>query len=189
MLEWLGSALGAIVSGGATGILGALVTTWGELAKVKEMNRHEEAMAAGDRELAKLEAEKDIQIARTEGEAAVGVADAQALATSYQHDRAAYATGSLTAGQRWLMVIVDFLRGIVRPGATMYFTGLATYLTFIAVDLMNRLAPEKAAELAVELVPQVVLVVLYLTTTIILWWFGARQKLFGDAARIRLPSS
>jgi hypothetical protein len=178
MLDWLGNALGAIVSGGATGLLGALVTTWGELAKVKEINRHEETMRRQDHEIAKTEAEGKLAIAKTEGEAAIGVAEAQTLSASYQHDRATYATGELTPRQRWLMVLVDFARGMIRPGETLYFTGLLTYLTFVAVSLLARLSPEQLEATAADLVSQVFLVVLYLTTTVILWWFGARQKVF-----------
>lgn len=181
MFDWLGEALGAIASGGLTGLIGAAVTTWGELANAKELHRHEEAKRDQDIRLAEIESKGDLAVARTEGEAAVGVAEANALAASYGHDKATYATGELTVGQRWLMVLVDFARGMVRPGATLYFTGLATYLTVFAVDLMHRINPDKAAEIALQLVPQIVRVILYLTVAILLWWFGTRQKVFGRA--------
>lgn len=178
MFEWLGDALTAVLSGGATGLLGAAFSTWGELTKLKEANRHAEVMADKDLEVAKVEAEGKLAIARTEGEAAIGVADAGALAASYAHDKATYYTGELGPVGRFFMVLVDFLRGIIRPAETLYFTGLCTWLTVVAIDLLQQLDATATAELARQLVPQVVLVVLYLTTTIILWWFGARQKVF-----------
>jgi len=177
VFEWLGDALAAVLSGGATGLLGAAFTTWGELTKLKEANRHAEAMAVHDLALAKAEAEGKLAIARSEGEAAIGVAEANALAASYGHDRATYYTGELGPVGRGFMVFVDFLRGIIRPAETLYFTGLCTWLTVVAVRLLEQLDASASVEIVKQLVPQVVLVVLYLTTTIILWWFGARQKI------------
>lgn len=178
MFDWLGDALAAVLSGGATGMLGAAFTTWGELTKLKEANRHAEAMAVHDLAVAKVEAEGKLAIARSEGEAAIGVAEDGALAASYSHDKATYYTGELGPVGRFFMVLVDFLRGIIRPAETLYFTGLCTWLTVVAIDMLSKLDADASAKIVTQLVPQVVLVVLYLTTTIILWWFGARQKVF-----------
>ncbi len=183
MFEFLGNALMSVLGGGVTGLAGAVLTTWGELAKLKEANRHAEQLRVQDLEIAKAEAEGRLAVARSEAEAAIGTAELAAFAESYKHDRATYSNEALGGMSgfwgnlaRFLLALVDVARGFIRPGATAYFIGLSTYLTVVAVDLIEQLPAAAVEDLAGSLIPQIVLTVLYLTTTIILWWFGIRQK-------------
>ena len=185
MLELFGNAIMAILGGGATGLIGSVISTWGELKKIKEENRHRETMADKDLAIAKAEVEGKIQVARTEADAAVAVADADLQAKSYEHDRATYSTGAISGLRGWwgqcarfLLVFVDISRGLIRPLETIYFTGLATYLTLVAGEVLRAQGQEDMKMFAAAIVPQIFLAILYITTTIIFWWFGARQKIF-----------
>ena len=77
---------------------------------------------------------------------------------------------------RWAMGAVDFLRGIIRPGATIYGYVLLTYLLIWVQQLYAekalQLSPEQAAKLAAEVIGTVT----YLATTCATWWFGVRAN-------------
>ena len=97
---------------------------------------------------------------------------------SKKNDEASYSKGQeLSAGQKWLMVIVDFMRGMIRPSMTIYMTVLTTILYVQVMNLVGGLEGVIDKDMAMQLVQQVVLVILYITTTVILWWFGTRQKI------------
>lgn len=173
MLDLLKVLLSSAMAGGATGLLGALFSTWGELAKMKELHRHEEIGRQLDLQVAQVEAEGKMVIARTEAEATIAVSTASLQAASMAADRATYAVGDHPS--RWL-IIVDFLRGIVRPIETLYFTGLLTYVSYRAFLMFDSMSQFNQSTVVSQLVPEVISTVLYLSTTIILWWFGVRQK-------------
>ena len=150
--------IGSIVTGGATGLLGAGISGITEFLKQKQKNAHDLAMSIEDRESLKLEIDGREKVARIEGETATSVADAAAFAQSMKADKATYAEGSSSG---WL-VAVDFFRGITRPGMTWYFAFFVTGIYF-TTDLP-------------EVKDKIVVTVLYVTTTMILWWFGTRNK-------------
>lgn len=184
MLESLFSFLASAASGGITGIIGAWLSHRTELAKMKELHRHQEVMADKDRELAALEAQSKLTIARTEAEASIAVADAQALAESYKHDRASYSSEAVEKLEGWWgqlarfwLVMVDVARGFIRPAATVYFIVLTTYLTYEAVRLLDQVAAPQVEAIALKLVPEVFDTVLYVASTVIFWWFGTRPAM------------
>lgn len=187
MLESLFDVFGAVLSGGATGLIGAGVSKYLELKKLRESHRHEEEKRRIDLETAKIESEGKLSVAKTEAEAAIAVANAQASASkvasdvsammaSFEHDRATY---TVKPGRtvRFLLGLVDFMRGATRPLETWFFTGLATYLTIVAVDIIGKMHDvDVVDQLAVDIVKQVFHSVLFVTTTCILWWFGTRPE-------------
>lgn len=181
MLDLFGNVLTAIVGGGATGLLGSVISTFSSYMTAKENNRHKEAMADHDRKLAELEANRTMTIARTEADAAITVADAELQAASYKHDAATYSGEAVKGLRGWFgqvarfwLAMVDVARGFIRPAATIYFIGLTSYLTIVAVNLLGSMGENELQAMAVALVPQVFVVILYITTTIIFWWFGVR---------------
>lgn len=66
-----------------------------------------------------------------------------------------------TAKQGWLLVFVDFLRGIVRPILTLYLCAITTIL-YMHTD-GGRVDPQSVVD-----------TILYLTVTAVTWYFGAR---------------
>lgn len=166
MLSLFGNALMSIVSGGATGLIGSIVSGWTELKKQQELNRHAEAMADKDYQMTKLEVEGRVQIADTEADAAI-------LTTSYSHDSAAYATDAKDS--KWF-VFVDVIRGLTRPGLTLYMTGLVTAMWLELNLIIGGMSAALDAEMMTQIYLQIINAVLYITTTIALWWFGTRNK-------------
>jgi hypothetical protein len=181
MLEIIGTLFTSILSGGATGLIGVVAQRWAdyknkqldiELQKVKF--EHELSMREADAKLMQQEWAGRLQVAAATAEGEEAVAANQALAASFAMEPQRYATGELTTGQRWLMVLLDLLRGIVRPGLTLY---LCVLTTLIYQESRVLLALSNASEAtAAKLTEMVVGTVLYLTVTCVLWWFGTRNR-------------
>lgn len=178
-MEFLTDAIGSILGGGATGLLGTLATAWVSYKKAKENNRHKEQMAKQQHDAAIAEAEADLKMAQTEGaiqqSLAATEAAAEGLAASYQHDQRQYAEGTLSSAQKWLMVVVDFFRGMMRPGLTTYLVVLTSIMYWTMLDLLGGLEASFGAGEILGIIQHITLTVLYLTTTCVAWWFGGRQ--------------
>lgn len=182
MGELLGQGLLAIVSGGATGILGVifqrLFDHWKqkqELDKLKAQYAHELAMKNADAAIMREEWAARTQVAKVEGETAREVADSQAFAASFQLEPKRYAEG-VKPGKvgGFLLILADVIRGIVRPGLTIYLAWIATALYVDSQKLISGTGFE--AKLFVSMHQQIVFTLLYLFTTCVLWWFGTRNK-------------
>lgn len=178
-MDFLTTLLGSVFTGGATGLIGLGVSAFTKFKEAKEKNRHNEAMAHIDKETMEAEAKLAIQKVEIEGEIEQNIettkAISQALSASYEHDKRAYATGKLGGFGRVMMVIVDFLRGIIRPGLTIYLVILTTIMYSTMVDLTEGLDAAFKADDATAILKQIVAMVLYLTSTCVTWWFGGRQ--------------
>lgn len=182
MGELLGQGLLAIVSGGATGILGVIFQRvfdhWKqkqELDKIKAIHAHELAMKRADAEIMKEEYAQRVKLAQTEGETAREVADSQAFAASFQLEPKRYSEG-VKAGKigGFLLILADVVRGVVRPGLTIYLAWIATALYWDSQKMLSGSGFE--AKLLVSMHQQIVFTLLYLFTTCVLWWFGTRNR-------------
>lgn len=189
MGELLGQGLLAILSGGATGLLGVIFQRifdhWKnkqELDKLKAQQDHEEKMKRIDIELMKEEWAQRVKVAQVEGETARDVADANAFAASLTSEPKRYSEG-VKAGKvgGFLLILADVLRGTVRPGLTIYLAWIATSLYIDsrrALDLAQVTLELGSFDLpaVVDMHRQIVFTLLYLFTTCCLWWFGTRNK-------------
>lgn len=184
MLDLLGQGLLAIVSGGATGILGVvfqrLFDHWKlkqELDQLREKNAHELAMRKADAEIMREEWAQRVKVAQVEGEALVGKADAEAFAASFQTEPKRYSEG-VKVGKfgAFLLVLADVVRAVVRPGLTIYLAWIATELKEQNAALMAILDLTENAATVTKMHEQIVLTLLYLFTTCVLWWFGTRNR-------------
>ena len=148
----MGEALAMLLSGGATGIFGTMVGGVLSYLKTKQDNEHALLMREYDMK------ELDLEIKTAEKMTAMNL-EAKALEGSYQ-DAQTFVTASmeLTNGQKWLVTIVDFLRGLMRPLITIFFMFMS-YLLFNEGTLISDI--EHA--------------IIYLTVSCITWWFGDRQ--------------
>lgn len=182
MLSIVSSILGSVLSGGATGLLGAGLQRFFDWLNVKaNLQRdqmrydHELAMRDKDAAIAVQEWAQRTKIAQTEGEAAKDVAATSAFSTTLLREPERYSNaGTLTTWQNWVMVILDFIRGVIRPGLTLYLCFLTSY---IWLEVHNKLALEDLdTAQALQIWLLVVETILYLTTTVVLWWFGTRNQ-------------
>lgn len=178
------SGVMAILSGGATGILGVVAQRLFDHWKLKQENdrlrlehQFELEKRRVDAEIMQQEWAQRTKLAEVEGATKREVADAAAFVESFKLEPARYAEGVKVG--RWggfMLVLVDVLRGAVRPGLTVYLAWIATALYLDSAKIQATLNPGGQAQLLVELHQQIVLTLLYLFTTCVLWWFGTRNK-------------
>ena len=182
MFEFLGGLVTSILGGGVTGILGVAVQRIADyknkrldLELSKQKFDHEIAMRRADAEIMAQEWAARTKVAEVEAAGKEAVADSQAFAASFNLEPQQYASGaSMSPGQAWLMVILDFVRGIVRPSLTMYLCVLTTLVYIEARRTLGGTAV--TSQEALELMKMVVGTILYLATTCVLWYFGTRNK-------------
>ena len=180
MLEVLMGIVTSVVGGGATGILGVIAQRFADYKNRQLDIQLEEKKFAHEVELKKVDAEimekewaARTKVAEVETAGASDVADSQAFAASYSLEPKRYSSETMTAGQNWLMVILDFMRGIVRPALTIYLCLLVTLLYREAHDLMDT---PLTGDQKYDLIVKIVYTVLYVWTTCTLWYFGTRNK-------------
>ena len=171
--------LETLLSGAVTGFLGGVVGKVFDY-KSKKLDKElsilkfnqEVELRKVDLELMKEEWNQRIKVATVEAEAKVEVADSAAFNTSLTVEPKKYYDGPYSGKQAWLMVAVDFLRGIIRPFLTIYLCLLTTLIYIQAKGLltMDIILPG----MAYSLVEQIINTVLYLCVTVVCWWFGSR---------------
>lgn len=180
--------------GGITGLLGAGLQMWGESSKRK----HELAvLTANNQQVLALKAAEDahqLELAKQTAESQERLAGINAstratelasadYVTSIAGDKATYLDASAQKGSRvalWLMALADFLRGLIRPVATVYALALNSFLLWWLVDMVRRAQITLGPDLTNRLVVEIVFGTTYLISTTVTWWFGVRP-----AARAR----
>jgi hypothetical protein len=172
------SIIGSVVSGGITGVLGSAITGFMDYKNKQMQFKHEFDMEVAARATMEAEWAQRTKVAEIEGATQVAVAETQAFQASITADKATYSTGiafdKLKGGWFYalLMVLVDFLRGIIRPLSTVLFI-VMTFVMYSSIKTRVDLAGTDPKAL-MDLFNQVVTVILYLATTTVCWWFGAR---------------
>ena len=183
-----------VLFGGITGLVGSLATGWLNIKQMKIKNEHEEKMVALETEAMKQEAAMQIAVTKTEVEGAIELADSQTYMEGIKVgnqkafseewiDKLFSVEGKMRLFSIFVAVIlsmafafVDFLRGVMRPGITLYLTGMTTVITWMAWDIMQKQAIESMNIVqAIAIYNQVVSIVIYLTVTCICWWFSDRR--------------
>lgn len=187
-MEILASLLGSVFSGGATGLLGVVAQRFADYKNAQLQMKLEQQR--GEIEVAKRKADAEImaaewagrlKVAAEEGATARDVAESKAFEASIFKEPPRYSSLQvMTAAQNWVLVILDALRGIVRPALTVYLCILTTYIWWQVRALVatEDLKPEHV----LAIWGKVVDTILYLTTTVTLWWFGTRNK--GQAPKL-----
>ncbi len=188
LLEIASTIFTGVLSGGATGLLGVALQQWGEAKKRSydlEVLRENNKLTI---ELAAQEAANRLETAKVDAASAERLAELDALAKAtaaasadYQASLAADKAGYLDKDAQKrskfatvLMALVDFFRGIIRPGITVYAMVLQTYLLFWLHDMLLRSQIVLSQDLQTRLAMEVVGTTTYLVTTTTVWWFGVR---------------
>lgn len=151
----------AIATGGATGLLGTLLSGAMGFFERRQRNRHEIELRRVDLEITRSEAATVEKVAAIEAESTETQAELAAFAESHRAAAVRWSTGE----SGWL-TFVDVVRGLMRPVLT-----VASLAAAIAIYWSLPFAPtgEEVAERVVD-------TVLYIATTTALWWFGTRPK-------------
>jgi hypothetical protein len=187
LFELVGTAATSIFAGGATGLVGMGLQRLFDWLKVKQdlqlfqaKAAHELLMRDKDALLMDKEWQGRLRVAQTEGELKVDAVNGQAFAESLLREPERYSNvATLSWGQQWIMVALDFIRGIIRPFLTAYLCVFVTYVWFQVKFLLA--VEELEAKDILEIWRLVVGTILYLWTTVTLWWFGTRNKESGPS--------
>ena len=182
-----------VILGGITGLLGNAISSFVNYKTMKLKNEHERDMVKIETEAMKAEAEMQIQVTKAEIEGEIELADVKAYSDSQtvgnQKMFSEQWIDKLFSIQGWvkyiaipfgviiavLFAFVDFLRGFMRPGLTMYLTGMTTVITWMAWKIIQSNGMEMTASEAVAIYNQVISIVIYLTVSCVTWWFGDRR--------------
>ena len=154
-------ALLAILTGGATGILGTIISAGTSYFERRQRNRHDLELRRADLEIIRAESESAERVTALEAESEVAQAELAALAQSHRSAALRWSKGD----SRWLL-FVDVVRGLMRPVLTIASLAAVTVIYFTLA------APPATVEVGECLVDALI----YLATTCTLWWFGTRPK-------------
>lgn len=183
-----------ILFGGITGLLGNAITSFFKYKNAKMEYEHKEKMVKLETEAMLEEAKAQISIAKARIEGEVELAEVEA-----------YKEGIISGkekffGEQWIdrmldsdgwasyilkpvatllaicFAFIDLLRGLMRPVLTLYLTGMATYITYLAWKILEikGLQALSVAD-AVNIYNDVISTVIYLAVSAITWWFGDRS--------------
>lgn len=179
-MDFLTTIFSSIFTGGATGIIGVIAQRWAdyknrqldiELQRSKQ--EHEINMRKVDAEIMAQEWASRTKVAEVEAGASMDVAESEAFAESYRMEPAVYSDKvKPTRGQAWMLVVLDFLRGSIRPILTLYLSIISTLVYLEAQKHYGNITPQEAY----ELMKNIIGTIMYLWVTIVLWWFGTRNK-------------
>ena len=147
-----------VVSGGATGLIGSVLSGTVKIFTDRQNQSHE--LAKMEMELRHMD--KEAELAREMKELELEGIEAQA---AWKGLEASY----VEAGKRWStgnspwIIAVDVVRGMMRPLLTLSLVALTTGVYFsLGVD-------------SLQLQERIIATILYLTALALSWWFADRQ--------------
>lgn len=168
MLETLLGILSSGGTGAIVGLVGSILTKWLELKTLREKLTVEVKMAEIRTRELELEqahalalADKQIDIARVEGEIARDVAEMEAFTQSQKAQTAMYGG--------W----VDKVRGLMRPVITLFLLVVSTWVLWQTWVLVGGLESMNRYDL-IEMFQAQIDAMTFLTMTAVTWWFGSR---------------
>ena len=152
-----------VLSGGATGLIGTVISGGMKFFENKQKHAHELAVMELEMQQMDKEAEiaKDIKELDMEGKDRT--AAWAALEASYKES-----TARMSSGDHPALVWVDVIRGLMRPAITL---GLLLMIGIIYFTKASELAGPDGTPMTVFIIQTV----LYVGTTAVLWWFGTRN--------------
>jgi len=167
----------SLASGGITGILGSLVTGVMGYFKQKELNAHSIALKELDLKAISMQIESKKEIAEIQKDGLVTTAELGVMKQSMQsQDMVSTEKTRNNLFYAPFFIFIDLVRSSIRPALTIY---LIILTTFIYHDLQLVIDNSKlpfTQEEASGLITYIIQSLIYLTTTVVLWWFGTRLK-------------
>lgn len=174
--------ISSVLGGGATGLLGAALSRYFDY-KSKQLDKefqkdkfeYDLQLKHADARILELEWQSRERIAITEADSRIDAADTQAFQAALTSEPKMFANPSkLTRAQNSWMVFVDGVRGLIRPGLTLYLCGISTAVYMQAGSIIKN--QPITIEQSVDIYNQISSTILYLTTCCVLFWFGSRAK-------------
>lgn len=182
----LASGLGGIV----TGLVGPIAKGIVSLKQQKLQFEHDENMVKLTTQATIEEAKAAIQKTETITEGQVKIAETGALTEALKAaDRPIfnemymkYLVQSGKLGQILVSLIafglacVDMFRQSIRPSVTVYMIAMSTWITILAYTIVNAVEGGITATFAQDIFKMTVYTVVYLTVTVVNFWFVNREK-------------
>ncbi|GJM64904.1 hypothetical protein [Persicobacter diffluens] len=180
--------LTSTILGSVTGLLGNLATAFLNARMQKLKNRHELEMRKIDIAERKAEADLQMRIEESRTAKAIELAEAHAFNLSQKFGNKTLISSKAISKlfdspfTAWLGSFLIFLQGLIdsyraaiRPLLTTYFVVLTSWLTYEAVRIISLKESIMPVEMAQDVFLRVLNIIIYLTTTLVLWWFGDRR--------------
>lgn len=183
-----------IILGAVTGLIGNVVTGVMNYKTMKIKLTHEEKMIGLQTDAMKEKAKMQIEITKNKIKGELDLADMEVYGKSQE------AGNKPMFSEKWIeklftvtgwvkyfaipfavlmasaFAFVDFLRGFMRPGITMYLTGLTTAITYMAWDILQTHGVEgMSVTESMGIYDRVITIVIYLTVSCVTWWFADRR--------------
>lgn len=188
MWEILSTVLTSVLGGGATGLLGVLLQRFFDWRKAQQDVQLMQMQLEAARETRRIELEHQERMAgrvadmqalemRLDAEAREIEAAERAFIASHASDRATYSAPSAQEQSRlvrWLLGFVDGVRGLMRPGITVYTLWMLTVVFLWVRSLYEQMGLKLTQDQVHDLTQQSVGTIFYLATTCVVWWFGVR---------------
>lgn len=163
-----------IFSGSFVGLLGSISNKFFEFKMEQQKAENARLQAELDIKIIQAENEGKFKVAELEAASQMDVAASQAFAASYQLEPKMYHSNSkITAAQNSFLVLVDGIRGLVRPLITfsLCVIMMVVYLKAGHIIEQKALTPEQALKIYTEVTEAII----WLTTFSVSWWFGERS--------------
>jgi len=183
-----------VILGGLTGLVGNIITGFVNYKTMKAKNAHEAKMVALNLAAKKAENQMKIDLGKAQIAGEVELADAAAFTKGLeQADKQSFGEewiARLFSVEGWMKYVaipvglliatlfgcLDFLRGLMRPALTIYLTGMASFITWKAYDLIQVAGVDTmTVTQAIDMYAQTTQIIIYLTVTCVTWWFGDRR--------------
>lgn len=152
-----------VLSGGVTGLIGTVISGGMKFFENKQKHGHE--LAIMDMEIKQMHVEAEIarDVAELDMESKDRTAAWSALEASYKESTSRMSTGD----SQWL-VMVDVVRGLMRPVITLgLLLGIGVIYFTVGADTT---LPD-----GTPMTVNIIQTVLFVGTTAVLWWFGTRH--------------
>ncbi|WFS64019.1 hypothetical protein LF599_07600 [Pseudodesulfovibrio thermohalotolerans] len=170
--------LSSILSGGVLGVIGSVITNITDTIKRKQEFSQAIEMRKLDIQVMDKEWEYKDRAATREQEVAQEISADDLREASYANDKQEYSTNVKTGPfTGFLLVLVDVVRGLIRPGLTIFLiwavwdTRAEVRGIMDAVNLSGMTASQ-----ALGIYGTIVDMILFLGSTAVTWWFGTRPK-------------
>jgi hypothetical protein len=170
--------LTSLLTGGLTGVLGSLFTNVADIWKRHQDRKHEIDLKKLDLEAMDKEWEYRARQTEVEGEIRLRESADDLREASYANDAIRYATG-VKIKSAWLsalLVMVDVVRGLIRPALTVYLIWLVWNTRAEVRAVIDAAGGVQAMDVttAVQTYRSIIEMILYLAATCVTWWFGTR---------------
>lgn len=176
------------ILGVVTGLIGTITTNVLNLKAQRLKNEHELAMVKAQTAAMIEEAAANIKITEAQVAGEIERIESQAYLENIKSANTPVldnAQVSSMYANKWTrpfaviitmaMAFVEFLRGFMRPGLTAYLVGLTSWLTWESVKVLQSKQEWISSDTAVAMFDNVTNIIIYLTVSVVTWWFGDRR--------------